>query len=153
MVITNRELAEGTQLTATYKKQVYTCTVLRTDDGKTAYTLEGDSRVFSSPSAAGSAVMGGVACNGWRFWSVAGEGKAMASPATRVGTRTRSSAKNTTRLKQIRKVPNQQGVPEGSTKFFCSACMNGFVGEGTEVPETCPQGHAREVVDELATAD
>src|SRR3546814_1952134 len=29
--------------------------------------------IYKSPSAAGSAVMGGTACNGWRFWSLEGE--------------------------------------------------------------------------------
>ena len=40
--------------------------------GQTPFVLE-DGKRFKSPSAAGSAVMGGTACNGWRFWSVEGE--------------------------------------------------------------------------------
>ena len=42
------------------------------DDGKLRFRLA-DGREFGSPSAAGSAVMGGISCNGWRFWSLAGE--------------------------------------------------------------------------------
>ncbi|HET7738334.1 MAG TPA: hypothetical protein VFK32_07155 [Tepidiformaceae bacterium] len=34
-----------------------------------------DGTFYSSLSAAGSAVMDGVACNGWRFWSIDGEGE------------------------------------------------------------------------------
>jgi hypothetical protein len=33
------------------------------------YRLE-DGRQFKSPSSAASAVMGGIAANGWRFWSL-----------------------------------------------------------------------------------
>ena len=40
------------------------------EEGRLLYRLA-DGREFKSPSAAGSAVMGGVACNGWRFWSLA----------------------------------------------------------------------------------
>ena len=50
--------------------------------GKRRYRLT-DGREFASPSAAGKAVMGGTACNGWRFWSVAGaEPAAGATPPT-----------------------------------------------------------------------
>ena len=47
------------------------CEVVAGKDGKPRYRLE-DGWEFTSPSAAGSAVMGGVARNGWRFWSVEG---------------------------------------------------------------------------------
>jgi hypothetical protein len=33
---------------------------------------------------------------------------------------------------------------------WCSACMNAFVAERTLVPEQSPQGHAREMADQLA---
>jgi hypothetical protein len=36
------------------------------------YRLE-DGREFRSPSSAASAVMGGTAANGWRFWSLEGD--------------------------------------------------------------------------------
>ena len=69
MPITNRELAPGTILTATLKKTVYQAEVVETPDG-IRYRVNG--KEYKSPSAAGSAVMNGVACNGWRFWSVEG---------------------------------------------------------------------------------
>ena len=72
MPISDRTLVPGTRLTATYKKEVYELEVLPGPEGKPAYRL-GDGRVFRSPSAAGKAVMGGIACNGWRFWSRAEE--------------------------------------------------------------------------------
>ena len=66
------KLEPGTVLVATYKGQEHRVEVFRDDEGKTRYRLE-DGREFKSPSSAGSAVMGGVACNGWRFWSLQGE--------------------------------------------------------------------------------
>jgi len=76
MAITDRDLSEGTRLVARYKKQTFVCTVEKEAiGGKLAFVLE-DGRRFKSPSAAGSAVMGNIACNGWRFWSVEGEAPA-----------------------------------------------------------------------------
>ena len=71
MSIADRNLKPGTVLVARYKKKDYRCTVFETEDGKTVYKVHGGED-HSSPSAAGSAVMDGVACNGWRFWSVEG---------------------------------------------------------------------------------
>ena len=73
MAIENRELAPGTKLVARYKGQVYTAEVVQTDEG-VRYRLE-DGKDYKSPSSAGSAVMGGNATNGWRFWSLQGEQK------------------------------------------------------------------------------
>ncbi len=70
MAIENRNLPAGTRLVANYKKQAFACTVEAEADGKLAYVVDG--KRYKSPSSAGSAVMGGSACNGWRFWSVEG---------------------------------------------------------------------------------
>src|SRR6202521_2519278 len=70
MTIENRELAAGTRLVARYKKQDRTCEVVETPDGL-RYRLD-DGTDHKSPSSAGKAAMDGVACNGWRFWSVEG---------------------------------------------------------------------------------
>jgi hypothetical protein len=70
MTIENRELAAGTRLVARYKKQDRTCEVVETADGL-RYRLD-DGTEHKSPSSAGKAAMDGVACNGWRFWSVEG---------------------------------------------------------------------------------
>src|SRR5712691_5767651 len=70
MPIENRDLAVGTVLTARYRKQDRTCEVVETPDG-VRYRLD-DGTEHRSPSSAGKAAMDGVACNGWRFWSVQG---------------------------------------------------------------------------------
>ena len=65
------KLAPGTRLTARYRGVEHVAKVVTDGEGKTHYRLA-DGREFKSPSAAGSAVMGGTACNGWRFWSLEG---------------------------------------------------------------------------------
>lgn len=67
-----KKLAVGNKLVARHRKEDYSATVELGEDGKLCFRLA-DGRTFKSPSAAGSAVMGGIACNGWRFWSLASE--------------------------------------------------------------------------------
>ena len=69
MAIENRDLAVGTRLVAKYKGKDYLATVVEDGAGKMHIRLE-EGRAYKSLSAAGSAIMGGQACNGWRFWSV-----------------------------------------------------------------------------------
>jgi hypothetical protein len=71
MSIENRKLKPGTKLVAKYKGREHRAKVVAGKEGRVRYRLA-DGREFRSPSSAGSAVMGGVACNGWRWWSVAG---------------------------------------------------------------------------------
>src|SRR3990172_9786450 len=70
MPLENRNLEPGTVLVARYKKQDRTCEVVQTEEGL-RYRLD-DGSEHKSPSSAGKAAMGGVACNGWRFWSLQG---------------------------------------------------------------------------------
>src|SRR5436309_3389090 len=69
MTIENRDVKTGTKLVARYKGQEHSAEVVETEAG-IRYRLA-DGKEFKSPSAAGSAIMGGNACNGWRFWSLA----------------------------------------------------------------------------------
>lgn len=69
MSIKNRKLKAGARLVARYKGKEYTAEVVKTADGL-RYRLA-DGREFKSPSAAGSAIMSGNACNGWKVWSIA----------------------------------------------------------------------------------
>jgi Restriction Enzyme Adenine Methylase Associated len=136
MAIENRNLTAETRLVAKYKGQTYVCTVQEGEEGKLEYVLE-DGKRFKSPSAAGSAVMGGSACNGWRFWTVEGDAPAAAAREPK-GDATRLRAKG---KKFIFRVPNQTGVAEGQTRFFCAACMKSFVARSGTAPENCPEGH------------
>ncbi len=78
MPIEDRGLKAGTVLAARYKKQDRTCEVVETPDGL-RYRLD-DGTEHKSPSSAGKAAMGGVACNGWRFWTIGGAEKPRREP-------------------------------------------------------------------------
>ena len=147
MAITNRDLPEGTRLAANYKRQTFVCTVEKDEEGKLAFVL-GDGRRFKSPSSAASAVMGGSAANGWRFWSLEGEAPA-AEPAAEKPKAKKGNGKNG---KLISRTPNQKGVPEGQVRWFCNGCMASFLVEGEGEPEACPQGHRADDPELTATA-
>jgi hypothetical protein len=139
MAIENRNLPLGTRLVANYKKTRYVCTVAVGEEGSVAYVLEGGQR-FKSPSAAASFVMSGQAANGWRFWTVEGdEPEAKAAPEAKPERKSRGSRKKPS--KTIFKTSSQDGVAEGKSSWFCSACMDAFVIDGADEPEACPKGH------------
>lgn len=64
--ITSRNLKPGTTLYANHKGKQYTCKVVKDADG-VGYQV--GKNVFNSPSSAGTSITG-IACNGWRFWSL-----------------------------------------------------------------------------------
>src|SRR5438128_8494584 len=84
--IEDRDLRVGTALVARYKKSDRTCEVVETPDG-VRYRLD-DGTEHKSPSSAGKAAMDGVACNGWRFWSVQGPEPARREPKAEKPTKT-----------------------------------------------------------------
>jgi len=134
-------------LTATYKQQAATCEVVETPEG-TRYRLA-DGREFTSPSAAGSAVMGGVSCNGWRFWSLESAGTRGSDAVEAPKARPQPARRRKPRVSgQISRIANQNSVPEGYVRWFCSACQKGFLMEGEGVPDSCPEGHPREPHDD-----
>ena len=133
MPIENRKLEAGMRLSARYKKETYLAEVVETPEGL-RFRLE-DGREFKSLSSAGKAVMNGIACNGWRFWSLEGDESRRESAERE----TAAPSGNGKEHKLISRVPNQKGVPEGQLRYFCNACMRSFFAEGT--PEHCPEGH------------
>ena len=72
MAIEDRNLTVGTRLVASSRKQAHVCMVERAEEGEGTLLILEDGRKFKSLSSAASAVMGGRAVNGWRFWSVEG---------------------------------------------------------------------------------
>lgn len=121
MVIENRNLTEGTVLSVTYKKTEHRCTVIKTDKGLAFQLTNGTT--FNSPSSAGKSITGRVSCDGWKFWSVAPgmpPMEAAETPAGEAEQRKPSKAPKSSApkiVRNIRKMPNQKGVAEGSTKF------------------------------------
>jgi len=133
--IEDRNLKAGTKLVATYKKQEHSCTVRSTKDGL-RFVLD-DGTEYKSPSSAGSAVMGGSACNGWRFWTPASEAKkAAASTAESKKAAKKGKAKPT-----FEPMTDQAGASKGSVRYFCSACMDAFDSPRGVTPVGCPKGH------------
>ena len=130
MSITDRNLEPGTKLVARYKGQEHVCVVEENPKGEgICYKLlgVGSPTFHKSLSAAGSAIMGGQACNGWRFWSLATDGK---PEKKRPGRKAKAKA-NPTAFKRL-----EDG------RAYCEACADAFeVGDDLE-PATCPQGHA-----------
>ena len=136
MAIEDRSLTVGTRLVANYRKQVYVCMVERAEEGEgILFVLEG-ARKFKSASSAASAVVGGKAVNGWRFWSVQGT-----KPQGKGGGREKPETQAAKPKRLVYRVPNQKGIAEGQSRWFCRACMKGFVIEGGGQPEACPAGH------------
>ncbi|MCC6266802.1 MAG: hypothetical protein IT300_04475 [Dehalococcoidia bacterium] len=127
-----------------HKGQLYRCTVLE-HEGKLVYSLD-DNSIHGSVSAAASAVMGGASVNGWRFWTLQVELQENAGKTAEPASTKPALPKL---LRTIKKLPNQKGVAEGSTKWWCSACMKSFVTGSTLMPEQCPEGHPCEEADEF----
>ena len=130
MSIEDRNLAVGTKLVAQYKGKEYTAEVVKTEEG-IRYRLE-DGREFKSPSSAGSAAMGGSACNGWRFWSLAGSEEAKPKKAAEKPSKSNGNPGNglISRLEDGR--------------YFCNACQEAFEAPKGVEPQGCPKGHRPE---------
>lgn len=132
-------LKAGTMLVARYKGEQYSAQVVQTDKGL-RYQLA-DGRQFKSPSAAGSAVMGGTACNGWRFWTVEGQeppAKSTKAPQAKTA-KAPKKAKKVTAFERI-----ENGAPDGQATFYCTACADAFTAPATIEPIGCPKGHSPE---------
>ena len=112
MAIEDRNLTVGTRLVANYRKQAHACMVEKAEEGEGILFVLEDGRKFKSPSSAASAVMGGKAVNGWRFWSVQG-----AEPKGKEGgEKPETQAAKSKRL--VYRVPNQKGIAEGQSRWL-----------------------------------
>src|SRR5438105_1966929 len=131
MAIEDRDLKVGTGLVARYKNQDRTCDVVETPDG-VRYRLD-DGTEHRSPSSAGKAAMGGVACNGWRFWSVQGSAPARREPEPKAekvvkSPKDKPAKKATKSKKHAAKKPQgkaQRAASKGDS-YGCGACGETF---------------------------
>ena len=127
MPIEDRDLKVGTVLVARYRKQDRTCDVVETPDG-VRYRLD-DGTEHRSPSSAGKAAMDGVACNGWRFWSVQGTEPARREPKPRAEKAAKAKpAKKAPAKKKGAKKPKGKAVRAASKgdSYGCGACGETF---------------------------
>ena len=161
----DRKLAVGTKLVARYKGHDYKCVVAQAEDGSLTYDIDGEH--FKSPSRAGTHVMGGIACNGWRFWSLEGSEaakkaakpkakkaakKAVKAPAKKAKRAAKPKAERKPRAK---KAPETNPGPAGfdrvaDGRYFCNGCMAPFATDDDLEPKTCPKGHSPQAEETLA---
>lgn len=168
MPIENRSLKPGTHLVGRYHKQSHSCEVVEGEGGKLRYRLA-DGREFKSPSAAGMAITG-HACDGWVFWSVEtataapapqptenspletqqttetvgitpGDGGQLDEAPVPATVLAPAAGQSDAAKKGFFRTPNQKGVPEGQTRWYCHDCGKSFLTAAGETPETCPAGH------------
>ncbi len=90
------------------------------------YRLE-DGREFKSPSSAGSAIMSGSACNGWRFWSLAGSEEAKPKKTSKKAAKANDN-------------PGFKRLDDG--RYFCDSCMEAFDAPKDVTLVGCPKGHS-----------
>jgi hypothetical protein len=128
MPIENREVAVGTRLVARYKKQDRTCEIIETPDGP-RYRLD-DGTEHRSPSSAGKAAMDGVACNGWRFWSVEGTEKPKREPKAAKPAKVAKVKKEPTPKKAAKNAKSKSAKKPKAAKsdasYGCGVCPETF---------------------------
>jgi hypothetical protein len=81
--------------------------------------------------------LGGKACNGWKFWSLAGEIET-----------TPAKAKKPSKTKLVT-FERMDDAADGQARFYCTACADAFVAPADITPIGCPKGHT---ADEQAAA-
>jgi len=132
MPIENRTLEAGTRLVARHKKQDRTCEVVETADGP-RYRLD-DGTEHRSPSSAGKAAMDGVACNGWRFWSIAGTEKPKREPKTKKPAEAKkeptakkpATTKSAKKSAKAKKPKAQRAAAKSDASYGCGVCPETF---------------------------
>jgi len=135
MPLENRNLEPGTTLVARYKKAERTCEVVQTDEG-VRFRLD-DGTEHRSPSSAGKQAMGGVACNGWRFWSLQGDLKPAKEPKAKKAAKSEKPAKVATKkaaAKKGAKKPAKKGKATKKAARMASAGSYGCGACGQEFP-------------------
>ena len=135
MTIEDRNLKAGTQLVARFKGTTYHAEVVEAEGGIRYRLTEAPFSEFKSLSAAGSQIMGGVACNGWRFWSIEGQ---ETEPKVVREAKTPASA-------DFRRIPGGRA--------WCNACCAAFKVEAGTTPTVCPQGHPAQNATEKAETE
>jgi hypothetical protein len=135
--IEDRNRETGTVLRVRYKGKERRCGVVHTADGL-RYRLD-DGTEHKSPSSAGKAAMAGGACNGWRFWSVAGTGaatseRAKKAPAAKKPAKAKAAAKKSAKVKgakpkkskAVRAAASDRRVAAETASYGCGVCGETF---------------------------
>jgi hypothetical protein len=136
MPIENRDLQAGTRLVARHKGKEHVCEVVETKDGLRYRVDDPEYKdfFFNSPSSAGRAVTGGVAVNGWKFWSLEGTLKERKPKA--VKPKAEKPAKTKT-AKTVKPKAKKSAKKSKATKKGARAASRDSYGCGV-CPETFP---------------
>lgn len=137
MSIEDRKLVGIAAVEARYKSETFRLTVER-DAADNLSFLDKTGIRYKSLSAAGSAVMGGIACNGWRFWTPEGDLPLIRTKAE-PKIKTRSGRREPAAIFTIKTHP----APEGQAFWFCSYCLDGFYAPTADGTPECPSCKAR----------
>lgn len=154
-------MVPGIKLVAKYKNNDFTCDVVELvpegeEEAAVFFQVNGEN--YTSVSSAGSAVMDGAACNGWRFWTIDGDQKPPKEKATPKEKKARAKkdkaetppevrARRPRAGRKIKKSKIFEQMEDGG--WFCQGCMSAFEWEGEEdYPTECPEGHTQAWADE-----
>ena len=123
MPIEDRNLQAGTVLVGRHKSTEHRCEVVETPEG-VRYQVDGG-EIFKSPSSAAKHVMGGIAANGWRFWSIAGSEKPQrARKATKAKAATKKPAAK--KAKSAKPPKSARLAAKDVASYACGACSATF---------------------------
>jgi hypothetical protein len=171
MPIENRNLKPGTKLTAKYHKQAYSAEVVEGEGGKLHYRLADgrefkspsaagmaitghacDGWVFWSVETTQAAPATELPKNSEKpvvetqkaaktVETAEGKGEQLDETSASTQPAAPNAPEPGPAKKRIFRLPNQKGVPEGQTRWYCHDCGKSFLAPVGETPETCPQGH------------
>ncbi len=171
MPIENRNLTPGMKLIGKYHKQTYTAEVIEGENGKLLYRLQDgrefkspsgagmaitnhacDGWAFWSMETAQTAAAEPTTESQPEApaETVAENAQPAEEPATPEPAETEPEATATVaeetataekKSKIIYRLPNQKGVPSGSTRWYCKECGESFLQDIGITPKTCPAGH------------
>ena len=171
MAITDRTLiVPGVTLIGRYKGTDFRLQVQANGD-RLAFVLP-NLPAFASLSKAAVAVCNGISRNGWDFWTIEDGEPAANATTPDVEAMARGAFHNIVAqvaaniaeaqprnpktkpapgpkmVRCIKRVPNQNAVPEGMIKHYCSSCMASFLTEDKD-PQVCAVGHPKMQADDL----
>jgi hypothetical protein len=146
MAIEDRNLAVGTRLSASYKKQTYVCTIEAGENGEGVVFVLDSGQRFKSPSTAGSHIMVGKAVNGWRFGSLEGYAPTAAEPKPEAATRKKGPQAHLPGAK-----PTGHARRQDQVLLHC--LHEGLPGRRGRAAQRLPEGHRTDDPELTAAAD
>lgn len=76
------------------------------------------------------------------------EAKPKAEPEPKTAT-----ARKEAPFKNLKRMRDQTGAPDGKIRWWCSSCQDGFLADYGESPATCPQNHPATATDDFTVEE